>query len=192
MLNPSSFNEWCNVSRSSNTLLTDLFVISPAISKVVCPTTLPLTTETNPPPIFSTVLTANSISSLFVPTTIKLCESCAIVVAMAPFFIPKSFTIALPTLFFVSLCLSITNIFAVLFISGSGIKLPLLSILTSIIHSDVYKLLGITCIVLTFVDFIGISQLISLGIKTFDSLIESEESTASILSSEVSIFLPNL
>ena len=50
--------------------------------------TSPPSTTTMPPSNSINLDTANAISSLLVPTTIMLWESCATVTAMAPVFIP--------------------------------------------------------------------------------------------------------
>ena len=74
-------------------------VIKPPISSVKEANTFPSQTTIMPPPICCNCLDAKSISSSFVPHTIKLCESCEMVVAMAPFFNFKPLSTPSPMLF---------------------------------------------------------------------------------------------
>ena len=56
------------------------------------PSTLPSATTVMPPPQAASVFAARAMSSSFVPTTSKLCASCATVDAIAPRLMPKPFT----------------------------------------------------------------------------------------------------
>ena len=100
----------CNLFKSEITSLDFLAVIIPPISKDTEANTLPSLTIIIPPFIFFNSCTANSISESLVPQTIKLWESCAIVVAIAPDLRFNPFKTPRPT-FPVFLWRSITAIF---------------------------------------------------------------------------------
>ena len=64
----------------------------PAMGSSTRLTTAPSATTTWPPPHAASVLAASAMSASFVPTTSRLCASCATVDAMAPRLMPKPFT----------------------------------------------------------------------------------------------------
>ena len=100
----------CNFTKSFITSSALLLVIRPAISKLKEARTKPFFTTTIPPPNRLISLQARIISVSLVPHTIKLWESWATVVAMAPDFNFNPLTTPKPILAKLW-CLSITAIF---------------------------------------------------------------------------------
>ena len=64
----------------------------PAMGRSTSPSTSPSATTTMPPPHAASVFAASAMSASFVPTTSRLCASCATVEAIAPRLMPKPLT----------------------------------------------------------------------------------------------------
>ena len=95
---PNSFHAFSSTFTFSSISSTETSFISPATGNSTSPRIFPFFTATSPPPQSISVFTAIAISLSFVPTTSRLCASCATVCARAPSLIPKPLINPLPTL----------------------------------------------------------------------------------------------